>query len=150
VLLFVFRADGEIQDIFLRQADMLDELPRRVRQSLRHLSSRGNRHALHSGVEIRVCVRPVEHFCDLFSNGFRSVHDGHPCGLNTRSVDAGNFASLSAGRLGRTTRSPPQLGQRFARRSAHERQNVHSNVQMNASLESAGSSRSQHSQPGRS
>jgi hypothetical protein len=33
-----------------------------------------------------------------------------PCGLKTRSTEAGNFANFSAGRRGRATSSPPQLG----------------------------------------
>jgi hypothetical protein len=68
-----------------------------------------------------------------------------------RSVEAGNFASLPAGLRGRATNSPAQLGQRpFRRVCAHERQKVHSKEQINASRESAGKSRSQHSQFGRS
>ena len=75
----------------------------------------------------------------------------HPSGLKTRSVDAGNFASLSAGRMGRVTRLPPQLGQRPpSLLSAQSRQKVHSNVQMSASVAAGGRSLSQHSQDGRS
>jgi hypothetical protein len=75
----------------------------------------------------------------------------HPSGLKTRSVDAGNFASLSAGRMGRVTRLPPQLGQRPpSLLSAQSRQKVHSNVQMSASVAAGGRFLSQHSQDGRS
>lgn len=75
----------------------------------------------------------------------------HPSGLKTRSVDAGNFPSLSAGRMGRVTRLPPQLGQRPpSLLSAQSRQKVHSNVQMSASVAAGGRSLSQHSQDGRS
>src|ERR1700752_4158914 len=74
-----------------------------------------------------------------------------PAGLCTRPVEAGNFASLSAGRRGRGTSSPPQLGQRpWSTVSAQARQKVHSKEQMRASSEPGGRSRSQHSQPGRS
>jgi len=68
-----------------------------------------------------------------------------------RSVDAGLLASLSAGRRGRLTSSPPQFGQTCLRIVlAHSTQNVHSNVQMSASWQSGGRSRLQHSQFGRS
>src|SRR6185369_3753868 len=51
----------------------------------------------------------------------------------------------------RATSSPPQLGHLPLRMpSAQSRQNVHSNEQMSASGASAGKSRSQHSQLGRS
>jgi hypothetical protein len=54
------------------------------------------------------------------------------------------------GRIGRGTRSPPQLGQSPpSRRSTHSRQNVHSNEQIIASVAAGGKSLSQHSQFGR-
>jgi hypothetical protein len=75
----------------------------------------------------------------------------HPCGLKTRWLDGGLFASFEFGRLGRTTRSPPQLGQRFPNMfSAQARQKVHSNEQIIASVAAGGRSVSQHSQFGRS
>ena len=56
-----------------------------------------------------------------------------------------------AGRTGRRTSSPPQLGQWPLRRvSAQFAQKVHSNEQMRASSAAGGSSRLQHSQLGRS
>jgi hypothetical protein len=59
------------------------------------------------------------------------------------------FESFPAGRIGRLTSSPPQLGQTpCSVPSAHDRQNVHSNEQITASRESGGRSRSQHSQFG--
>src|SRR5262245_24376233 len=73
-----------------------------------------------------------------------------PAGLWTRTVEAGFAASLSAGRRGRLTSSPPQFGQiPSSFLSAHAAQKVHSKVQMRASVESGGRSRSQHSHPGR-
>ena len=98
---------------------------------------------------------------------FDSPHSGHkpvlniamccyctaaqPAGLKTRSVEAGNLSSLAAGRRGRATNSPPQLGH-CARSTplAHGSQNVHSKEQMRASADSGGRSRLQHSQFGRS
>lgn len=75
----------------------------------------------------------------------------HPSGLNTRSIDAGNLASFSAGLRGRAVNSPPQFGHLpLSTVVAQSRQNVHSNEQMSASCESGGRSRSQHSQFGRS
>jgi hypothetical protein len=69
--------------------------------------------------------------------------------LKTRCREAGNFSSFTAGRTGRRTSSPPQLGHRpLSTRSAQERQNVHSNEQIMASRESGAKSMSQHSQPG--
>jgi hypothetical protein len=74
-----------------------------------------------------------------------------PSGLNTLSLDAGNRSSLAAGRRGRATSSPPQFGQwPCSAPSAQLAQNVHSNEQMRASVESGGKFLSQHSQPGRS
>jgi hypothetical protein len=74
----------------------------------------------------------------------------HPSGLFTRVLDAGLLPSLLSGRRGRTTNSPPQLGQSppsFC--SEQEAQNVHSNEQIRARDESGGRSQSQHSQLGR-
>ena len=74
-----------------------------------------------------------------------------PPGLTTRSVEAGFAASLDAGRRGRGSSSPPQLGQvPFSVTSAQVAQKVHSNEQMRASVESGGRGLSQHSQLGRS
>jgi hypothetical protein len=73
-----------------------------------------------------------------------------PSGLKTLLVDAGYLCSFSGGLLGRRTSSPLQLGHRLSSAlSAQERQKVHSNEQIIASTESAGRSRSQHSQLGR-
>src|SRR5688572_3112179 len=73
-----------------------------------------------------------------------------PCGFSTRCVEAGYFASLSTGRRGRATSSPPQFGHLpFSTVVTHDAQNVHSNEQMSASLDSGGRSLSQHSQFGR-
>jgi hypothetical protein len=59
-----------------------------------------------------------------------------PSGLNTRSVDAGNLASFSAGLRGRATSSPPQFGHLPASTEvAQARQKVHSNEQIRASSE---------------
>ncbi len=70
-------------------------------------------------------------------------------GLVTRLVDAGCTNSLSVGLTGRVTKFPPQLGQVLSNLfSAHSLQNVHSNVQIRASLVPGGKSLSQHSQLG--
>src|ERR1700690_1679591 len=54
-----------------------------------------------------------------------------PPGFTLRAVPAGNLASFSAGRTGRRTSSPPQLGQRpCSTVSAQCRQNVHSKEQI--------------------
>ena len=74
-----------------------------------------------------------------------------PAGLTMRSVEAGNLASLAVGRRGRTTSSPPQFGHSPpSKRLVQASQNVHSNEQMRASVDSGGRSRLQHSQLGRS
>ena len=76
---------------------------------------------------------------------------GQPWGLNTRLVEAGFLVSLDAGRTGRRTSSPPQLGQWPCKRvSAQSAQKVHSKEQMRASSAAGGRSRLQHSQLGRS
>ena len=72
-----------------------------------------------------------------------------PSGFRIRLVVAGCLVKSSAGRTGRRTSSPPQLGQTKLRRVwQHCRQNVHSNVHTYASSDSGGRSRSQHSHPG--
>jgi len=71
--------------------------------------------------------------------------------LNTLAVEAGKQSSLEEGRMGRRTSSPPQFGHLVASfPTAQSEQKVHSNEQIMASGESAGRSRSQHSQEGRS
>ena len=75
----------------------------------------------------------------------------HPCGLNTRAVEAGYLLSFSAGRTGLATSSPPQFGQMlFSFCVAQLSQNVHSNEQILACLDAGGRSTLQHSQEGRS
>ena len=69
--------------------------------------------------------------------------------MNTRCCEAGDLTSKCAGLMGRRTRSPPQLGHlKRSCYSVQEAQNVHSNVQMNASAEDGGRSVLQHSQFG--
>lgn len=64
-------------------------------------------------------------------------------------MDAGFVARDAAGRIGRATRLPPQFGHvPLSAASAHALQNVHSNEQIIASVESGGKSLSQHSQFG--
>src|SRR5262245_23062741 len=59
----------------------------------------------------------------------------HPSDFTTRLVEAGNFASLSFARGGRTNSAPPQLGHLPLRvPSAQAEQKVHSNEQMRASV----------------
>ena len=66
-----------------------------------------------------------------------------------RLVDAGLFFKAAGGRIGRLTKLPEQLGQTlFNTDSAQLLQNVHSNVQITASVDSGGRSLSQHSQLG--
>src|SRR3546814_3919263 len=68
-----------------------------------------------------------------------------PSGFSTRLLLAGYFSSMRAGRMGRCTRLPPQLGQLPASTPmAQSRQKVHSKVQIMAVLLSGGRSRSQH------
>ena len=66
-----------------------------------------------------------------------------------RVEDAGYFSKWCAGRMGRCTKLPPQLGQVLSKcASAQLAQNVHSNVQMRTSVALGGRSLSQHSQLG--
>ena len=74
----------------------------------------------------------------------------------TRTVDAGLCARLTpvllaiVGRIGRGINPPPQLGHTLAKMSVTQRvQNVHSKLQIIASVECGGRSISQHSQLGR-
>jgi len=61
------------------------------------------------------------------------------------------LASFEAGRIGRGAKLPPQLGQRPPSFSfTQSQQNVHSNVQIMASVAAGGKSLLQHSQLGRS
>jgi hypothetical protein len=71
------------------------------------------------------------------------------CFRRCRSADAGYFASIAVGRIGRLTKLPLQLGQTPPNTvAAQSAQNVHSKVQIRASGLSGGRSRSQHSQFG--
>jgi hypothetical protein len=70
--------------------------------------------------------------------------------LRTRRVDGGFLDSFEGGRIGLGAKLPPQFGQTPLRRcSTQSRQNVHSNVQIIASVADGGKSLSQHSQLGR-
>ena len=73
----------------------------------------------------------------------------HGCSRRCRSDDAGYFLSMAAGLIGRGTKLPRQFGhapqKTFATQFA---QNVHSNVQIMATVLSGGRSQSQHSQFG--
>ena len=69
----------------------------------------------------------------------------HQALASTRFVDAGYFSSKCAGRIGRGEKLPPQFGHvLFNLVSTQSLQNVHSKVQMSASVESGGKSVSQH------
>ncbi len=68
-------------------------------------------------------------------------------GLNTLSTLIGYFSNLECGRVGLFSKPPPQLGQTFSKMfSTHWIQNVHSKVQIMASLESFGNILPQFSQ----
>ena len=102
-------------------------------------------------------IGQTAHVCLLLQAGLKSASVpgnqicAQPSAFNTRRLDAGCCASFSAGRRGRASSSPPQLGQLpCSTASAHSQQKVHSNEQIRASAESAGKSRLQHSQLGRS
>jgi hypothetical protein len=74
-----------------------------------------------------------------------------PSDFQMRRLDGGLFASFAAGRTGRATSSPPQLGQMPRSLSlAQVAQKVHSKLQMRASELCGGRSQLQHSQLGRS
>ena len=78
------------------------------------------------------------------------LHARQPPGFSTRSTAGGLLAHFSLARVGRGNSTPPQFGHRPSNLSvAHGAQKVHSKEQMNAAAESAGRSRSQHSQLGR-
>jgi hypothetical protein len=85
--------------------------------------------------------------CNLKSG---KCHRPQPAGLKMRCVDGGLFISAEAGRIGRGEKLPPQFGQTpLSRLSTQSRQNVHSNVQIIASVADGGRFLSQHSQLGR-
>jgi hypothetical protein len=74
-----------------------------------------------------------------------------PSGAKTRTVEAGSLTSFAAGLTGRRSNPPPQFGHTPpSRSSTQSAQNVHSYVQIRASGDSGGRSRSQHSHEGRS
>jgi hypothetical protein len=71
--------------------------------------------------------------------------------LNTRRVDGGFLNNFEDGRIGRGAKLPPQFGHApLSLLSTQSRQNVHSKVQIIASVAAGGKSLSQHSQLGRS
>src|SRR5690606_42012307 len=85
-------------------------------------------------------------FLDMIAQAFGM----QPSGLKMRLVLAGYFASIAAGRSGRGTRLPPQVGQVPLRGpSAQLRQEVHAKLPIMASPESGARWRSQPSQPRR-
>src|SRR4051794_34993277 len=92
----------------------------------------------------------ISHSMNLGGAGPASAfHATQGCSRRYLSVDAGYFASIAAGRIGRLTKLPPQFGQTPPNTvAAHAAQNVHSKVQIRASGLSGGRSRSQHSQFG--
>jgi hypothetical protein len=80
----------------------------------------------------------------------RAWAPAQPSALSTRTVEAGLLASLLAGRIGRGTRVPPQLGHvPFSFRWLQSAQYVHSKLQIMASSAAGGRSLPQHSQLGR-
>src|SRR5437868_15473356 len=67
-----------------------------------------------------------------------------PCGLKILCVEGAYFASFAAGRIGRGEKLPPQFGQRPPSFPfTQSMQNVHSNVQIMASVVAGGRSLSQ-------
>ena len=90
-------------------------------------------------------------FAPLLGAGFDVIENALEAKmLFTGAADAGKRSSAAAGRIGRRTSSPPQLGQTPPKvPSAQAAQKVHSNVQMRAEALSGGRSASQHSQFGR-
>ena len=114
-------------------------------------------------------TRPCAH-SESFARGFRYLSSGavparraanasassQEYDIRTRSAEGGRFATESpgrhsvAGRIGRGVKPPPQLGQTLRSRATQSRHQVHSYVQIIASAEAGGRSRSQPSQLGRS
>src|SRR6185437_7911922 len=83
--------------------------------------------------------------------GYGRAAPPQAAGWKTRRVDGGLAASFSAGRIGRGAKLPPQFGHMpLSLVSTQPRQNVHSNVQIIASVAAGGRSLPQHSQLGRS
>jgi len=98
-------------------------------------------------LELSQCRAPARRATRRF-DAYQAVVSQPPA-VTTLVLEAGYFANLSAGRRGRATNSPPQLGHLPLRvASAHVAQKVHSNEQMRASLDSGGKSHPQHSQLG--
>jgi hypothetical protein len=72
-----------------------------------------------------------------------------PVSFNTLLVEAGYLFSHFTGRIGRSTKLPPQLGHWFFKTVIEQSlQNVHSIEQITASVDSGGRFLSQHSQLG--
>jgi hypothetical protein len=71
-------------------------------------------------------------------------------GLKIRRDEGGFFSIITAGRIGRGAKFPPQFGQTPPSLfSAQSRQKVHSKLHIIASVAEGGKSLSQHSQLGR-
>src|SRR5258708_4124272 len=75
---FVFRIAAEIENVPLRDAQMLDEHPCRMRQSLRDLSSQFSRKITDDLVESRMRVTTVEQFEKMFAERLVGVHGLDP------------------------------------------------------------------------
>ncbi len=67
---------AEVEDVVLRDADVLQQLPRRVLEAGRAHASRLRRHAGHGLVEADVCVLPVEDPHQMVADGIIGLAHG--------------------------------------------------------------------------
>ena len=59
-LLDVLRVLAEVEQVVLRDTDVLDELPRRMWVSIGPLSAQGRRESLHSAIKAGVAFLPAQ------------------------------------------------------------------------------------------
>src|SRR6185503_13296159 len=71
----VLRVAAEVEDVVLADAQVLEELPRRVGGSIGDRGPQGLRHVLHRVVEARVRVLPVQQPAQVLAQGIVAI--GH-------------------------------------------------------------------------
>ena len=69
---------AEVEDVFLREADVFEELPRRVLEAGRAGAAFVRRDAVDGLVEADVRVFPVENAGEVIAEGSRSIRSQEP------------------------------------------------------------------------
>src|SRR5439155_12963176 len=74
----ISRVPAEVEDVVLREPQMLEKLPRRVRQVVRRGALECGSDPLHRRIETDVRVFPVQKLQEMFAKRLVSSHRGYP------------------------------------------------------------------------